>query len=90
LAADAVFQTADAEAAAELVHSGGGPDVVVERMSAVLFGDTMRAWSVTDRLPELWLNPWATKPANPNRTIRDCNQRRRWQLSSHSRIYDCC
>jgi hypothetical protein len=28
-------------------------------MSAALFGDTLRAWSVADRLPELWLNPWA-------------------------------
>jgi hypothetical protein len=28
------------------------------RISAVLFGDTLRAWSVASRLPELWINPW--------------------------------
>jgi hypothetical protein len=32
------------------------------RMSAVLFGNTMRAWRAADQLPELWLNPWATNP----------------------------
>jgi hypothetical protein len=32
------------------------------RMSAVLFGDTMRAWAVADRLPEWWINPWSTRP----------------------------
>lgn len=39
-----------------------GPDPRGTRMSAVLFGDTMRPWVVADRLPELWLNPWATNP----------------------------
>ena len=39
-----------------------GSDPRGTRMSAVLFGETMRAWSLTDRLPELWLNPWATNP----------------------------
>jgi hypothetical protein len=39
-----------------------GSDPRGTRMSAVLFGDTMRAWLAADRLPELWLNPWATNP----------------------------
>ena len=28
------------------------------RVSAVLFGDTMRAWLGASKLPELWINPW--------------------------------
>lgn len=28
------------------------------QVSAVLFGDTMRAWLVASKLPELWINPW--------------------------------
>ncbi|CAJ1508104.1 hypothetical protein [[Mycobacterium] holstebronense] len=32
------------------------------RISAVLFGDTMRAWTVASGLPPLWVNPW---PFNP-------------------------
>jgi hypothetical protein len=32
------------------------------RVSGVLFGDTMRAWRVASKLPELWINPW---PLNP-------------------------
>jgi hypothetical protein len=39
-----------------------GSDPRGTRMSAVLFGETMRAWSVADRLPDLWINPWATNP----------------------------
>jgi hypothetical protein len=33
------------------------------RISAVLFGDTMRAWTVASRLPQLWINPWAMTPS---------------------------
>jgi hypothetical protein len=32
------------------------------RISGVLFAETMRAWSVASRLPELWINP---RPLNP-------------------------
>jgi hypothetical protein len=32
------------------------------RISAVLFGNTLSAYTVTSRLPELWLNPWAETP----------------------------
>jgi ferredoxin len=32
------------------------------RISAVLFGNILRAWRVTSDLPELWMNPWATNP----------------------------
>lgn len=32
------------------------------RISAVLFGDATRAWSVASKLPELWINPWAVNP----------------------------
>jgi hypothetical protein len=35
------------------------------RISAVLFGDTMRAWSVASKLPEMWINPWAVNPMPP-------------------------
>ncbi|GFG75031.1 hypothetical protein [Mycobacterium botniense] len=36
-----------------------GADPRGSRISAVLFGDAMRAWSVASKLPELWINPWA-------------------------------
>jgi hypothetical protein len=37
-----------------------GTDPRGTRISAVLFGDTMRAWTVASRsLPQLWINPWA-------------------------------
>jgi hypothetical protein len=32
------------------------------RISGVLFGNTLSAYSVTSKLPELWLNPWAATP----------------------------
>jgi hypothetical protein len=32
------------------------------RVSAVLFGNTLSAYSAASRLPELWLNPWAPAP----------------------------
>ncbi len=35
------------------------------RISAVLFGDAMRAWRITSKLPELWINPWALNPLPP-------------------------
>jgi hypothetical protein len=35
------------------------------RISAVLFGDTMRAWRVASKLPELWINPWPLNPVPP-------------------------
>jgi hypothetical protein len=35
------------------------------RVSAVLFGDTMRAWLVASKLPELWINPWPLNPMSP-------------------------
>lgn len=40
----------------------GDTDPRGTRVSAVLFGNTMRAWRVEKELPELWLNPWATNP----------------------------
>jgi hypothetical protein len=40
-----------------------GTDPRGTRISAVLFGDTMRAWTVASRpLPQLWINRWATTP----------------------------
>ena len=39
-----------------------GADPRGTRISAVLFGNTLSAYSVTSRLPELWLNPWAATP----------------------------
>ena len=40
-----------------------GTDPRGTRISAVLFGDTMRAWTVASRsLPQLWINPWAATP----------------------------
>jgi hypothetical protein len=35
------------------------------RVSGVLFGDTMRAWRVASKLPELWINPWPLNPVSP-------------------------
>lgn len=35
------------------------------RVSALLFGDTMRAWRVASKLPELWINPWPVNPMSP-------------------------
>jgi hypothetical protein len=31
------------------------------RISAVLFGNTLRVWRAASKLPELWINPWASK-----------------------------
>lgn len=42
------------------------------RISGVLFGDTMRAWRVASKLPELWINPWplnAVPPLSPFGTV---------------------
>jgi hypothetical protein len=39
-----------------------GADPRGSRISAVLFGDAMRAWLVASKLPELWINPWAVNP----------------------------
>jgi hypothetical protein len=39
-----------------------GSDPRGSRISAVLFGDTMRAWTVASRLPQLWINPWGATP----------------------------
>jgi hypothetical protein len=39
-----------------------GADPRGTRISAVLFGNTLSASSVTSKLPELWLNPWASTP----------------------------
>ena len=30
------------------------------RISGVLFGNTLSAYSATSKLPELWLHPWAS------------------------------
>jgi hypothetical protein len=35
------------------------------RVSALLFGDIMRAWLVAAKLPELWINPWPLNPVSP-------------------------
>jgi hypothetical protein len=32
------------------------------RICGVLFGNPLSAYSVTSKLPELWLNPWAATP----------------------------
>jgi hypothetical protein len=39
-----------------------GPVPRGTRVSAVLFGNTLRAWRVASELPELWINPWASTP----------------------------
>jgi hypothetical protein len=39
-----------------------GADPRGTRISAVLLGNTLSAYSVTSKLPELWLNPWAATP----------------------------
>lgn len=42
------------------------------RISGVLFGDTMRAWRVGSKLPELWIDPWplnALPPLSPFGTV---------------------
>jgi hypothetical protein len=39
-----------------------GTDPRGTRVSAVLFGNTLRAWRVASELPELWINPWASTP----------------------------
>jgi hypothetical protein len=36
------------------------------RVAAVLFGRNIRAWAVTEDLPQLWLNPWASVPLSHN------------------------
>jgi hypothetical protein len=36
------------------------------RVAAVLFGRNLRAWAVTEDLPQLWLNPWAAVPLTHN------------------------
>lgn len=53
--------------AAHFVHTPdgywrSGTDPRGSRISAVLFGDAMRAWLVATKLPELWINPWAVNP----------------------------
>jgi hypothetical protein len=35
-----------------------GADPHGARISGVLFAGVMRSWSVTSKLPELWINPW--------------------------------
>jgi hypothetical protein len=42
-----------------------GADPRGSRISALLFGDNMRAWSVASGLPDLWINPWPLNPAPP-------------------------
>jgi hypothetical protein len=49
------------------------------RISAVLFGNTLSASAVGSKLPNMWINPWAT---NPLRTellpfCQSCRRRRR-------------
>jgi hypothetical protein len=39
-----------------------GADPRGTRISAVLFGNTLSASSVASKLPELWVNPWASAP----------------------------
>jgi hypothetical protein len=39
-----------------------GADRRGTRVSAVLFGNTLRQWRVASELPELWINPWASTP----------------------------
>jgi hypothetical protein len=43
-------------------YSRRGSDPRGTRMSAVLFANAMRTRSGADRLPKLWLNPWAANP----------------------------
>jgi len=42
-----------------------GTDPRGTRISAVLFGNNLRAWRANTGLPELWINPWATNPLTP-------------------------
>ena len=39
-----------------------GTDPRGTRISAVLFGNTLRESNVASNLPELWINTWATNP----------------------------
>jgi hypothetical protein len=41
---------------------GPGSDPQGSRISAVLFGNTLRESNFASNLPELWINPWATNP----------------------------
>jgi hypothetical protein len=39
-----------------------GADRRGTRVSAVLFGNTLRQWRVACELPQFWINPWASTP----------------------------
>jgi hypothetical protein len=43
-----------------------GPPPRGARVSAILDGENLYPWRVSDHLPKLWINPWAEKPVTAN------------------------